>query len=162
MLPVGALTQFVLLPGAFWAHDAFKMATLGPSLLLCRNSVSELRRACFRQARAAQRELPPSALFRARAFALPPCAPKSHMRPLPHFWVYFGSWPEFASSHFQFARASSFFRSQWVLLRIRTATNYIQTAAIKTLPEQKRSTKLLIIVKLMIQKKNCDNPHAPN
>ena len=50
-------------------------------------SVSELRRACFRQARVAQAVLLPSALFRARAFAPPPCAPKSHMRPLPPLGV---------------------------------------------------------------------------
>ena len=28
--------------------------------------------------------LPPGALFRARAFAFLPCAPKSHLHPLPH------------------------------------------------------------------------------
>ena len=50
-------------------------------------SASELRRACFRQARVARAVLPPSALFRAGAFAFPPCAPTSHMRPLPHLGV---------------------------------------------------------------------------
>ena len=52
--------------------------------LVQKKSVSELRRACFRQARVAQAVLLPGALFRAGAVALPPCAPKSHMRPLPH------------------------------------------------------------------------------
>ena len=149
----------MLLRGAFWAHDASKMATLGASLLLnifqknprvqknscprfwgrkwlrqfyghlekcvlcagkpmsikfrvlgvggvfwvwgggggkCRfyfygredfsefYSVSDLRRACFCQARVAQAVLPPGALFHAGGSALPPCAPKSHMRPLPY------------------------------------------------------------------------------
>ena len=50
-------------------------------------SVSELRKACFRQARAAQAVLPPGAFFRAGAFALPPCAPKSHMWRLPYWGV---------------------------------------------------------------------------
>ena len=79
--------RIVLLPGAFWAHGASKMATLGASLLPSIYSVSELWRACFRQARVARAVLPPGALFRAGAFALPPCAPKSHMRPLPHLGV---------------------------------------------------------------------------
>ena len=65
----------VLLPGAFWAHGASKMATLGALLLPCVYSVSELRRACFRQARVVRAVLPPGALFPAVAFALPPCAP---------------------------------------------------------------------------------------
>ena len=47
-------------------------------------SVSELRRACFRQARVAQAMLPPSGLFHAATFALPPRAHKSHLCPLPH------------------------------------------------------------------------------
>ena len=46
--------RIALLPGACWAHGASKMATLGASLLPCIYSVSELRRACFRQARVAQ------------------------------------------------------------------------------------------------------------
>ena len=51
------------------------------------HSVSEFRRACFRQARFARAVLLPGALFRAGAFALPPCAPKSHIWPLPHLGV---------------------------------------------------------------------------
>ena len=81
MLPVGALCFYqahfgrtVLPKWPFWAH-------LFSSVFY---SVSEFRRACFRQARVARAVLPP---FRARAFALPPCAPKSHMRPLPHLGV---------------------------------------------------------------------------
>ena len=61
----------------FWAHLFYSVFY----------SVSELRRPCFRQARVARAVLPPGALFRAGAFALPPCAPKSHMRPLPHLGV---------------------------------------------------------------------------
>ena len=77
----------MLLPEAFWAHGASKMATLGASLLPCFYSVSELRRACFRQARVARAVLPPGALFRAGAFAFPPCTPRSHMCPLLHLGV---------------------------------------------------------------------------
>ena len=51
-------------------------------------SVPELRRACFRQARVAGAVLLPGALFHAGAFALPPCAPKSHMCPLPHLEIF--------------------------------------------------------------------------
>ena len=65
----------------FWAHLFYSVFY----------SVSELRRACFRQARVARAVLPPGALFRAGAFALPPCAPKSHMRPLPHLGVSYES-----------------------------------------------------------------------
>ena len=69
----------VLLPGAFWAHGASKMAILGTSLLLYILQ-------CFG---ASEGMLPPGACrssraSRAEAFTLPPCAPKSHMRPLPH------------------------------------------------------------------------------
>ena len=67
--------RIVLLPGAFWAHGASEMATLGASLLPCVLQCSELS-----QARVARAVLPPGALFRAGAFALPPCASKSHMR----------------------------------------------------------------------------------
>ena len=76
--------RIVLLPGTFSAHGASKMATLGAALLVWIYSVSELRRACFRQARVAQAVLPPGALFQASASAFPLCAPKSHMCPLPH------------------------------------------------------------------------------
>ena len=79
--------RIVLLPGAFWAHGTSKMATLGASLLPVFYRVSELRRACFRQARVARAVLPPGALLRAGAFALILCAPKSHMRPPPHLGV---------------------------------------------------------------------------
>ena len=84
MLPVGALCFYqahfgrtVLPKWPFWAHLFYSVFY----------SVSELRRACFRQARVARAVHPPGALFRAGAFALPPCAPKSHMRPLPHLGV---------------------------------------------------------------------------
>ena len=89
MLPVGALCFYqahfgrtVLPKWPFWTH------------LFCSvfYSVLELRRACFRQARVARAMLPPGALFRAGAFALPPCAPKSHMHPLPHLGVSDISW----------------------------------------------------------------------
>ena len=76
--------RIVLLPSTFWAHGASKIAILGASLLLC-----ILQRACFRQARVARAVLLPGALFRARAFALPPCSPKPHMRPLPHLVAIF-------------------------------------------------------------------------
>ena len=84
MLPVGASCFYqahfgrtVLPKWPFWAHLFYSVFY----------HVSELRRACFRQARVARAMLPPGALFRAGAFALPPCAPKSHMRPLPHLGV---------------------------------------------------------------------------
>ena len=59
----------LILPGAFWAHGASTMATLGTSLLLCIvfYSVSEPSRAYFRQARVAQAVLPPGALFHSKA-----------------------------------------------------------------------------------------------
>ena len=41
----------------------------------------------LRQVRVARAVPLPGALFRAGAFAFPPCAPKSHMRPLPHLGV---------------------------------------------------------------------------
>ena len=78
MLPVGALCfcqahfgRTVLPKWPLWAHLFYAVFY----------NISELRRACFRQARVARAVLPPGALFRARAFALPPCAPKSQ---LPH------------------------------------------------------------------------------
>ena len=81
MLPVGALCFYqahfgrtVLPKWPLWAHLFYSVFY----------SVSELRRACFRQARVARAVLPPGALFRAGALALPPSAPKSHMRLLPH------------------------------------------------------------------------------
>ena len=84
MLPVGALCLYqahfgrIVLPKwPFWVHLFYSVFY----------SVSELRRVCFRQARVARAVLPPGALFRAGAFALPPCAPKSHMHPLPHLGV---------------------------------------------------------------------------
>ena len=64
--------RIVLLTRAFWMHSAFKMATF---------------RAWFCQACVARSVLLPGALFRAGAFALPLCAPKSHMPPLPHAGV---------------------------------------------------------------------------
>ena len=84
MLLVGALCFYqahfgrtVLPKWPLWAHLFYPVFY----------SVSELRRACFRQARVARAVLPPGALFRAGAFALPPCASKSHMRPPPHLGV---------------------------------------------------------------------------
>ena len=77
----------MLLPVAFWAHGASKMALLGASLL-------PFILQCFR----AQKDvLPPGAcrasrasarrIVSCRAFALPSCASKSHMRPPPHLGV---------------------------------------------------------------------------
>ena len=76
--------RIVLLPGAFWVHVLPKWPLWARLFYSVIYSVSELRRACFRQARVARAVLPPHALFRAGAFALPPCAPKSHMCRLPH------------------------------------------------------------------------------
>ena len=42
------------------------------------------RTSCASARSIAQAVLPPGALFHAEAFALPPCAPKSHLCPLPH------------------------------------------------------------------------------
>ena len=58
----------------FWAHLFYPVFY----------SVSELRRAYFRQAHVARAVLPPGALFRAGAFAFLPCAPTSHLHLLPH------------------------------------------------------------------------------
>ena len=84
MLAVGALCFYqvhfgrtVLPKWLLWAHLFYSVFY----------SVSELRRACIRQARVARAVLPPSILFRARAFSLPPCAPRSHICPLPHLGV---------------------------------------------------------------------------
>ena len=80
--------RIVLLPSAFWAHGASKMATLGASLLLCVSQCFRAYEGMFlQQARVARAVLTPGALFRAGAFAFPPCAPRSHMRLLPHFRV---------------------------------------------------------------------------
>ena len=79
----------VPLPSAFWSQGTPRMANLGASLLLCISAfytVSELRKACFRQpleACVAQAVLTPSAVFHPVAFALPPSPPKSHLCPLP-------------------------------------------------------------------------------
>ena len=82
MLPVGALCFYQV---HFGRTVLPKWPILGASPF---NSVfynvSELRRACFRQARVARAVLPPGALFRAGALALPPCAPKSHIWGFPH------------------------------------------------------------------------------
>ena len=81
MLPVGALCFYqahfgrtVLPKWPFWAHLFYSVFY----------SVSEFGRACFRQARVAWAMLPPGALFRAGAFAFLPCAPNSHLHPLPY------------------------------------------------------------------------------
>ena len=80
MLPVEAVYFYhahvgrtVLPTCPFWAHPFYSVFYI----------VSELGRACFRQARVAQAMLPPGALFHAETFGLPPCAHKSHMCPLP-------------------------------------------------------------------------------
>ena len=80
--------RIVLLPGAFWTHMLPEWPRWAHLLYSVYYSVSDLRRGCFRQARVAQPVLLPSALFRAGAFALPPCAPKSHMCPLSHFGAF--------------------------------------------------------------------------
>ena len=89
MLSVGAMCYYqahfgrtVLPKWPLWAHLFYSVVY----------SVSELRRACFRQARVARAVLPPSVLFGAGAFALPPCSPKSHMRLLPHLGVSVQGW----------------------------------------------------------------------
>ena len=84
MFPAGALC---FLPAAFWAHVLPKWPLWAHLFYSVFYSVSELRRACFRQARVARAVLPPNEMFCAGAFALPPCAPKSHMCPLPHLGV---------------------------------------------------------------------------
>ena len=76
--------RIVLLPGAVWAHVLPKWPLWAHLFYSVFYRISELRRACFRQARVAQAVLPPGALLHAGAFALPPCAPKSHMCPIPH------------------------------------------------------------------------------
>ena len=76
--------RIVLLPAAFWAHVLPKWPLWAHLFYSVFYSVSELGRACFRQARVARAVLPPNEMFRAGAFALPPCAPKSHLCPLPH------------------------------------------------------------------------------
>ena len=80
-LPVGALCFYqahfgrtVLPKWPFWAHLFYSTFY----------SVSEFGRACFRQARVTWAMFPPGALFRAGAFTFLPCAPKSHLHPLPH------------------------------------------------------------------------------
>ena len=85
MLPLGALCFYqahfgrtVLPKWPLWAHLFYSLVY----------SASELRRACFRHARVARAVLPPGALFRAGAVALPPCAPNSHMCPLPHLGAF--------------------------------------------------------------------------
>ena len=62
--------RIVLLPGAFWAHVLPNWPLWAHLFYSPSYSVSELRRACFRQALVARAMLPPSALFRAMAFAL--------------------------------------------------------------------------------------------
>ena len=78
----------MFLPIAFWSHGASKLnghfERISSTLFLQR---FRFRRACFRQARGTRAVLPTSELFCAGAFALPPCAPKSHTCPLPHVGV---------------------------------------------------------------------------
>ena len=89
MLPVGALCfhqahfgRTVLPKWPFWAHLFYSVLY----------NVLELRRACFRQERVALAVLPPGALFRARAFALPPVPPNPHA-PAPTFGGFWQIWP---------------------------------------------------------------------
>ena len=84
MLPVGALCFYQARFGCTVLPKWPLWARLFSSVFY---SVSELRRECFRKARVARAVLPPDALFRAGAFALPSCAPKSHLCPLPHLGV---------------------------------------------------------------------------
>ena len=85
MLLVGALCFY---PAHFGRHFGRISSTL---ILQC----LELRRTCFCQAHVARAVLPPGAMFRAWAFALPPCGPKSHMRPFPHL-----GYPELLIKHY--------------------------------------------------------------
>ena len=100
MLPVGALRfcqahfgRTVLPKWPFWAHLFYAVFY----------SISELRRACFRQAHVARAVLLPGALFRARAFALPPCAPKSQLCPLPHLGL--SETCHWGQNHYQMGRS---------------------------------------------------------
>ena len=76
--------RIVILPGAFWVHGAFKMATLGASLLHCILQCFRTEEACFRvshelcfrQAHCSCKGLCASSL-----------CPRIHMRPLPQFGV---------------------------------------------------------------------------
>ena len=80
LLPVRNLVGRTVLPKCpLWAHLFYSVLY----------SVSELRRARFRQARVARAvlSLPSGTLFRVGVFALPSCDPKSHMLPLPHLGV---------------------------------------------------------------------------
>ena len=79
--------RLVLLPGAFWAHGASKMATLGTSRLPCilqyfRAEEGMLPLGACRTSRASARRI-----VSCRGLSFPPSAPKSHMRPLPHLGV---------------------------------------------------------------------------
>ena len=85
MLPVGALCFYqahfgptVLPKWPFWAHLLYSVFY----------NVSELRRACFRQARVAQAVLLPGALFHAGAFMLPPWRPQIPHVPAPTFGAF--------------------------------------------------------------------------
>ena len=82
MLPVGALCFYqahfgrrVLPKWPLWAHLFYPVFY----------SVSELRRACFRQARVARAVLPPGALFRAGALHFLPVPPNPTCA-RPHIW----------------------------------------------------------------------------
>ena len=79
--------RIVLLPCACWAQGETTQWPLWAHpfywVSVC-YSVSELRKACFCQARVAQAVLPQSAVFHAGASAHPPCDPKSHIGTLPH------------------------------------------------------------------------------
>ena len=70
--------RIVLLPGAFWAHSASKMAILGASEILCMLQ-------CFR---VWEGMLPPGALFRAGAFAFSSLCSQIPLAPAPTFGAF--------------------------------------------------------------------------
>ena len=65
--------------------------------------------------RVAQAMLPPGALFHAGAFALPPCAPKSHMRPLPHLGLSESNHKEYLKNTVRNENVSNQFRKGTIL-----------------------------------------------
>ena len=73
--------HIVLLPGAHWVRCASKLATLGPSLLLC---VDRERGGMFLPGACCTAMPPPVALLHPVTLALPLMHPTSHFHPLPH------------------------------------------------------------------------------
>ena len=81
-----AAGRIVLLPGTFWAHVLPKWPLWAHLFYSIFYSVSELRRAwpgACRTSHASARRI-----VSCGGLALPPCAPKSHMCPLPHFYIW--------------------------------------------------------------------------